>query len=53
MQEESRGDTDESRPDVVLLKIIARPTGSLYSYDYGMVESKKAQLSRYLSRHRK
>jgi hypothetical protein len=42
-QEESRGELGqaESRSDMAVLKLIARPGGSLYSYDYCLVESKK------------
>jgi hypothetical protein len=43
MQDESRGEGqhNESRPDAAVLKIISRPGGSPYAYDYCMVESKK------------
>lgn len=42
-QEESRGELDqgESRSDTAVLKLVARSGGSLYSYDYCLVESKK------------
>ncbi|KAF2476819.1 uncharacterized protein BDR25DRAFT_338963 [Lindgomyces ingoldianus] len=42
-QEESRGELDqnESKPDMAVLKLVARPGGSLYTYDYCLVESKK------------
>ncbi|KAF2835299.1 hypothetical protein M501DRAFT_999347 [Patellaria atrata CBS 101060] len=57
-QEESRGETSqgESRPDMTVLKITARPGGSTYAYDYCLIESKKAGESwdatqDHLSRH--
>lgn len=42
-QEESAGEqeVDESRPDFSVVKIMSRPGGSFYQYDYCMVESKK------------
>lgn len=59
VQEESRGDLapGESRVDVAVLKITSRPGGSPYTYDYCLVESKKADRSwadnteDHLSRH--
>ena len=57
-QEESLGETedDESRVDAAVLKILSRPGGSPYAYDYCLVESKKAGKSwtaaeDHLSRH--
>jgi hypothetical protein len=57
-QEESRGVTTQtnSRADMAVLKLIARPGGSLYSYDYCLVESKRKGESwpaavRHLRRH--
>ena len=56
--QESRGETDqtESRADVAVLKITSRPGGSVYAYDYCLVESKKAvkswnETQDHLSRH--
>lgn len=47
LQEESRGETapGESRADMAVLKITARPGGSMYAYDYCLVESKTARES--------
>jgi hypothetical protein len=47
LQEESRGELDqtESIVNMAVLKIICRPGGSQYSYDYCLVESKKANKS--------
>ncbi|KAF2464444.1 uncharacterized protein BDR25DRAFT_319185 [Lindgomyces ingoldianus] len=58
LQEESRGELDQNelRVDMAVLKITSRPGGSLYAYDYCLVESKKADRSwteteHHLSRH--
>jgi hypothetical protein len=58
LQEECRGELDqtESRADVAVLKITSRPGGSMYAYDYSLIESKKADKSwtdthDHLSRH--
>lgn len=58
VQEESLGEfaDHESRADASVLKILARPGGSTYSYDYCLVESKKlgrnwAETEDQLSRH--
>jgi hypothetical protein len=42
-QEESAGEKSqgESKPDMSVLKVLSRPGGSPYHYDYCMVESKK------------
>ncbi len=57
-QEEPRGELDqtESRADMTVLKLKARPGGSMYAYDYCLVESKRANRSwtdtqNHLSRH--
>ena len=44
LHEESRGEMeqDESKVDIAVLKILARPGGSNYSYDYCLIESKEA-----------
>ena len=44
LQEESRGETvpGESRADMAVLKITARPGQSMYAYDYCLVENKTA-----------
>jgi hypothetical protein len=58
LQEESRGEIGqaESIVDAVVLKVLWRPGGSSYGYDYCMVESKRAGISwtktyDHLSRH--
>jgi len=57
-QEESRGEADQStsRADMTVLKITARPGGSMYAYDYCLIESKRAgrgwaETENHLSRH--
>ncbi|KAF2803694.1 uncharacterized protein BDZ99DRAFT_160354 [Mytilinidion resinicola] len=58
VQEESLGETTvgETQADMSVLKILARPGGSMYAYDYCLVESKRADRSwpltrDHLSRH--
>jgi hypothetical protein len=46
-QEESRGELyqAESKADMAVLKVLSRPGGSFYTYDFLMVESKRADQS--------
>ncbi|KAI9713583.1 MAG: hypothetical protein M1820_000965 [Bogoriella megaspora] len=58
LQEESRWEEiqGESVADMAVLKVICRPGGSMYTYDYCLIESKKAdigwdEVEDHLSRH--